>query len=366
MKGKIMGKHLSKLRNLEGSVNPGDGEEALLNCARSPSPSVNWAYAMPGFGQPFGTGRLLYGPPKGGKSVLSNAEIGQLHQDDKEAIVIKFDTELRGKFQSNLSNFKKFGIDPDRLIVYDANQPEQIFDRIEHDIAAACQEGEKIKAIYIDSLSGIMGRRTMNAESINVQQIGDQAATIKDGLMRIMPTIRKYNIALTCTAHVRSEMDPNEQRRGKTIKMQAAWATKHIFEFFCYIEPNRSKDGKVTLAGEEFLSEDVLDFMDKAQKTAHKVRFRVEESSFAHSGRTAEFTLDYDHGIVNQYEEVFTLARNYKIIERPNNVYYKYGEQQWKGVVAMLTALRDNPDFCAELLEKVKKLDFNKIKGITE
>jgi RecA DNA recombination protein len=359
-----MGKHLARLRKLEGAVNAGDGEVALLDCLRTPSPSVNWSFAMPGFGQPRGTGRLLYGPPKGGKSVFTLAEVGQIHADDPDAIVIKFDTELRGKFQNNLSNLTKFGIDPERYIIYDANQPEHIFDRIEHDIAAACQDGEKIVAIYIDSLSGIMGRRTLNADTISTQQIGDQAATIKDGLLRILPVIRKYNIALTCTAHVRAEMDMKEQMRGKTIKMQAAWATKHIFEFFCYVEPNKSKDGKVNLAGEEFTDASVLDFMDKSAKTGHKIRYRVEESSFPYGGRTAEFTLDFEKGIINQYEEIFTLAVNYGFIQRPNNVTYIIGENNYKGVVACLTAVRDNPALQVELLDKIKKADFNKLKGI--
>jgi RecA/RadA recombinase len=359
-----MGKFLSKLRQLEGAVNPADGEAALLNCLRTPSPSVNWAFAMPGFGLPFGTGMLLYGPPKGGKSVLINSVIGQLHKDDPEAIVVKFDTELRGKFQNNLTNLKKFGIDPDRYIVYDANQPENIFDRIEHDIATACQEGEKIKMVVIDSLSGIMGRRTLNATSVGTQQIGDQAATIKDGLLRIISVVRKHNIALVCTAHVRAEMDMQEQMRGKTVKMQAAWATKHVFEFFCYVEPNKSKSGRVNLAGEEFTDEDSVDFMNKAQKTGHKVRFRVEESSFPHSGRTAEFTLDYDDGIVNQYEEIFTLALNYGVIEKPNNVTYKIGENNYRGLVACLSAIRDNSDLQKDLLDQVKKMDFEKLKKV--
>jgi RecA/RadA recombinase len=359
-----MGKHLSRLRNLEGAVTAADGEEALSNCLHTPSPSVDWSLAQPGFGLPYGTGMLLYGPPKGGKSVFLNGIVGQIHKDRPDEIVVKFDTELRARFQNNSSNLKKFGIDEDRYIVYDANQPEMIFDRIEKDIAAACQEGEKVSTIIIDSLSGIQGRRFINADSISTQQIGDQAATIKDGLMRILPTIRKYNIALICTAHVRAEMDMKEQMRGKTIKMQAAWATKHVFEYFCYIEPNRSKTGKVTLGGEEFTDASVLDFMDKEQRTGTKIRFRVEESSFPYSGRTAEFTLDFDRGIINQYEEVFTLGINYGLIQKPSNSIYKIGDENYRGIVACLTALRDNPELQASLLSQVKKLDFQKLKGI--
>jgi hypothetical protein len=351
-----MGKFLTKLRNLEGSVDT-NSSDALKNCLQTPSPSVNWAFATAGHGIPYGTSAVIYGPPKGGKSIFANAIMGNLHRQNEEAICIKFNTELRGKFQDSGDNLKLWGIDPDRLIVYDVNTPEMIFDRIEHDIAAACQEGEKIKLICIDSLSNIMGRRMMNADSVSQQQIGDQAATLKEGLMRILPIIRKHNLILLATAHVRAEMDQREQMRGKTVKMQAAWATKHTFEFFCYTEPNQTKAGKTSLNGDEMTDEKVVDFMDKAQKTGHKIRFKVEQSSFGNDGRTAEFTLDYNQGIINQYEEVFQLALNYGLIERPNNVTYKIGESTYRGVGACLMAIKDDVGLQERLLKEVYAKD---------
>lgn len=354
-----MGKFLSKLRQLEGAVDP-TTVNPLANCLQTASPSVNWAFANDGHGLPFGYGMLLYGPPKGGKSIICNSLIGSLHQQDPEAIAVVFNTEMRGALQTNSNQLAKWGIDPERFITYDVNQPEMIFDRIEHDIAAACQEGEKIKLVIIDSLTNIVGRRTLNADSVSQQQIGDQALTIKDGLMRILPVIRKHNIALVGTSHIRAELDQREQMRGKTIKMAAAWATKHTFEYFCFVEPNRSKDGKVTLAGEEFVDKEILDFMDHAQKTGHKIRFKVEENSAGPSGRTAEFTLDYNKGIINQYEEIFTLAVNYKIIQRPTNVTYTYNDKSWRGIVACLTGIRDDEALQKELLAKVFTKDSGK------
>jgi RecA/RadA recombinase len=350
-----MSKWLTKLRNLEGAVDVSKGDDAMKNCLKTPSPSVNWTFATAGNGLPFGMSMLLYGPPKGGKSIMMNALIGGLHKSDPEAIAIKFDTEMRSKFQSNSSSLAKWGIDEDRFLTYDVNQPEHIFDRIAGEIAAMCQEGAPIKLVIIDSLSNIVGRRTQNADTILTQQIGDQALTLKDGLMMILPVIRKYNIALVCTAHIRAEMDMKEQMRGKTVKMAASWATKHMFEFFAYTEPNKSKEGKVTLDGEEFSDESVVDFMNKAQKTGHKIRFRIEESSVGFSGRTAEFTLDYNKGIINQYEEIFTLAKNMGIIERPNNVTYKIGENSYRGLVACLTAIRDDEGLQQELLKKIEE-----------
>jgi RecA/RadA recombinase len=360
-----MSKHLSRLRNLEGAVTAAEGEDVLKNCLRTPSPSVNWALAQPGGGLPYGTGLMLYGPPKGGKSVFLNGVVGQIHADRPDETVIKFDTELRAKFQNNTNNLRKFGIDEKRYIVYDVNEPKFIFDRIEKDIGAACQEGEKISTIIIDSMSGIQGRRFINADTVDTQQIGDQAATIKDGLMRILPTIRKYNIALICTAHVRAELDQHEQRKGNTIKMQAAWATKHVFEYFCYIEPNTTvKSGRASIAGEEFTDAGIVDFMDKAQKTGHKIRFTVKDSSFPYSGRTAEFTLDFERGIINQYEELFTLGKNYNLVEKVNNTTYKIGDQKFNGIVACLSGLRDSAELQGYLLTRIQEIDRNMLMGV--
>ncbi len=350
---------MSKLRKLDGAVV--GGADPLLDCLRTPSPSVNWALGLKGYGLPYGFSMILYGPPKSGKSIICNALIGQLHQDDPEAIAIAFNTELRGALQNSPSSLKKFNIDPERFQCYDVNEPALIFDRIENDIAALCQEGLKVKLIVIDSLKGIAGRRALNADSVNKQQIGDQAATLQDGFMRILPIIRKHKIALVLTTHVRAEMDQAEQMRGHDTKMAAAWAVKHMAELFCLVEPNRAKAGRTNLSGEEFLDPETTDFMDKAQKTAHKIRFKVMGNSIGPAERTAEFTLDYTKGIINQYEEVFTLAKNLGIIEKPNNVTYKFGETSWRGLQACLTAIRDDHTLYNEILAAVYKKDSEKL-----
>ena len=350
-------KLMANLRKLEGAVQVSEQDPQNGPCLRAPCPSVNWAFGVPGQGLPFGLGMLMYGPPKGGKSILCNAFVGQLHKDDPEAVAVCFNTELRGEAQANLAQMRTWGIDPERFIVFDVNQPEFIFDRIEKDLNDLCQQGLKIKLVIIDSLSGIQGRRSQNADSILTQQIGDHALTIKDGLKRIMPTIRKHKIAFIATDHVRAEMDQKEQMRGKTVKMASAWAAKHTFEIFGYVEPNKSKAGRVNLAGEEFVDKETLDFMENAQRTGHKIRFRVEDSSIGPSMRTAEFTLDYDKGIINQYEEVFTLAKNLNILERPNNTTYKYKDRQFRGVVNCLTAIRDDQTLYDQLLADIRATD---------
>jgi hypothetical protein len=255
---------------------------------------------------------------------------------------------------------RTWGIDPDRFIVFDVSQPELIFDRIERDINDLCQQGLKVKLVIIDSLTGIQGRRSLNADSINIQQIGDHAATIKDGLKRVVPVFRKHKISYIGTDHVRAEMDQKEQMRGKTVKMASSWAAKHTFEIFAYVEPVKSKAGRLTLDGEELVDKETLDFMDNAQRTGHRIRFRIEESSIGPAMRTAEFTLDYNKGIINQYEEVFVLAKNLNILKRPNNTTYQYGDRSFRGITNALIAIRDDKTLYDQLLADIIATDARK------
>lgn len=348
-------KLIDKLRKLDGAIV--NDRDPMIDVLKTPSPSVNWAFGTRGYGLPFGYSMMLFGPPKGGKSIICNSLIGQLHQDDEEAVSVTFNTEMRGELQQDGHAGEAFGIDPSRHVTYDVNEPAMIFDRIEKDINALCQDGLKVKLIVIDSLKGIAGRRFLNAKSVDQQQIGDQAATIQDGLLRILPIIRRNRIALVMTTHVRAELDQLEQMRGNTIKMASAYAAKHMAEFFCYVEPNRSAKGKTSLAGETFLDEETKDFMDKALKRGHKIRFKCVGNSIGPAERTAEFTLDYQKGIINQYEEVFMLGKNLGIIEKPNNLSYVYKDQKWTGLKNCLLALRDDPDLQRSILAEVFEKD---------
>lgn len=360
-------KLMAKLRKLEGAITHGEYDPYdNENCLHSPSPSMNWAFGHKGHGLPFGYGLMLYGPPKGGKSIISLAMAGWLHRNDPDSIVIFFNTELRGELQANTDSLKVWGIDPDRFITFDVNEPALVFDRIKNDVTALIQEGLKVKMIVIDSLSGIVGRRTMNQKTIDQHQIGDHAQTIKLGLEMILPTLRRNKIALIATTHVRAEMDMLQQMRGKKVKAQAAWATQHILEFFAYVERNESKTGRQSLNGEDFIEDGVKDFMGKADVTGHKIRFRIDDSSKGIRGRVAEFTLNFQKGIVNQHEEIFRLGLELGVISKPNNVMYKYGDQQWRGVGAILKALKEDYALANEILVEVMEKDRKYIEGEIE
>lgn len=350
----MAGNWMKKLQALEGAVtgdyNPHE------HVIRSPSPSFNFIFSK-GWGLPLGYGMVLYGPPKGGKTVICNSMIGQLHKDDPEAIAIKFDTEFREQGQMSDEDAKMWGIDRSRYIPYSVNSPMLVFDRIEQEIAAYCQEGMPLKLIVIDSITGIQGRRAMNADSIETQQIGDQALTLQEGFKRILPVQRKYKFAVIATAHVRAELDQLEIKRGNKVKMAAAFGVQHWSETFVYIEPNRNKEGRTDAAGNEFVDDSQKDMAGKADQTGHKIRVKMKDSSFGPKGRSAEFTLDYHRGIINIHEEIFELARNRGVLQRPNNTTYVFGEKRWVGAPATLNAIKDDKGLADQILAEVRRLD---------
>lgn len=347
-------KFMEKLMALEGAVQ--ERRDPHQYVVRSPSPSLNQMFGN-GWGLPAGYSMVLFGPPKGGKSIICNAMAGQLMRDDPEAFVIKFNTEFREEGQLTEDQQRLWGIDPERYIAYETNRPDQIFDRIEKEFAALADEGMKLKLVIIDSVTQIQGRRGMNADTIMTQQIGDNALTIQEGLKRILPVQRKVGFALILTAHIRAQMDMVEQMRGNKFRPAVSFGTQHHCEYSMWVEPNRSAEGKVDELKQKFVSEEVKDLADKGEKLGHKIKVKMVDSSMGPKERNGEFTLDYHKGIVNTHEEVFRLGKGWNVIDRPNNQTYAYGGKDYRGKPAILEALKNDPALCEAILADVRKKD---------
>lgn len=357
---------LSRLLKLDGAIQADNRKNIHSEVISTRSPAFNFIFGN-GQGLPKGYSLLLYGPPRGGKSILLNEMIGWLHQSDPEAVAIKFNTEFREKAQLDDDLMKMYGIDPDRLISYEVNAPNQIFDRIEKEIAAEIQDGLKVGLIGIDSINGVQGRRSLNAESVDVQQIGDHALTIQTGLQRILPCQRKGNYGLVLTSHIRAEMDMAKQMRGQKVRPAVSYGLQHHCEYYVYVEPLLSKEGKTDLLGAKFVDESVTDFRDNGEITGHKVVAKMMDSSMGPKGRVGMFTFDYKKGIINQHEEVFTLGVNRGVIDKPNNLSYAFGSEKWTGKPAMLEALKSNPQLCDAILHKLNAMDLaGQIKPLEE
>lgn len=87
---------MKQLLKLEGAVIERRNVHSTVVGTRSPS--LNFCYGK-GWGLPFGYSTLLMGPEKGGKSLIVNAMIAQLHADYPDAIAVRYNTEFRESAQ---------------------------------------------------------------------------------------------------------------------------------------------------------------------------------------------------------------------------------------------------------------------------
>lgn len=339
-------KWMKALNKMEGAVDREYDPYAPGNYIQVKSPSVNWIYSKaPGL--PFGEFALLWGPPKSGKSILTNEYIAGLHAMDENAIAIKFDTEMREA--GHVEDF--WGIDEDRLTVYNVNEPQFIFDRLVKDIKPMVEDGMPLRMVIIDSLRNVGGVKQMNADSVTDHQMGDKAMTIQKGLEAIMPFLRRNRIALICTEHVRGNLDGGPY--GPKEKMAGAWHEKHTFEYYVKVTRNNNKaDTSQSASGEKFET-DAKDFKGNKERTAHKIYVQMTENSRGVSGRTGQITFNYRDGIINTEEEVFELSKNLNLVERPNNRTYIVGDKKFDSKANFVKAIAEDEELKNDLISKI-------------
>lgn len=341
-------KWLKQLRKSDAVVDPGYDAFSKENCLYTPSPYMNWIFANKSHGIPKGSGVLFYSDPKAGKSLVSQAISGQLHEDDGEGYVLYFSTEYKGKFQKNF-----FGnIDPERIITYDTSDPRDIFDYLVDTIEPMVQDGFPLRMVVIDSLTSVGGIKA-EGRSVGDHLIGDKALTITRGLDRIIPFFKKNNITYITVAQVRMNIGV---MHGPDTKAAVPKACEHNHEFFISIKRAGSADDKKDLSGKSFEGE-VKDARGNKAVTGHKIYVKMEQNSIGQAGRTAKITLDYKKGFINQHEEIFELGANTGVINRPNNVTYEFEGETYRGKGAMADAIKSDPELAKRILDKVKEMD---------
>ncbi len=349
---------MKKVSTLKGAVNEyRDIHESVIQTA---SPSLNFIYGN-GWGLPRGYSVMMYGPPKSGKSIITYLMAGGIHRDYPEGWVIKFNTEFREQAQLPPSKMPMYGIDQKRWKAVEANNPEFVYNQITGEIDAWCKDGFPLVAVILDSMNGVQGRRQMASEKgVMQQQIGDVAATNKEGLKAVLEVQRRHNFALIMTTHVGIEMDPIEQKRGNKFRMGAGIGCQHHGEYFMYVEANRNKAGRADMTGTEFVNPNLKDMNDDADRTAHKIRCVMKDATMGPKGRMGEFTFDYQQGVINQHEEVYLLGYNRGAILKDGGHYYTVPgieTPQCKGEANFLNFLKTAPQVQEHILKELKRQD---------
>ncbi len=344
-------KWLKQLKAYDDAVDYEYDSFAPENCLYTPSPYFNWIFANKANGAPKNSSVLFFSEPKAGKSLSCYSMVLDMQQRDKEGIVVYFNTELRGQLQHNVFP----AIDKERCIIYDTNEPEEIFDRTENDLRAMVQDGMPLRMIVIDSLNNIIGTKRKNAESVSDHLIGDKALTLQTGLEKLIPFCKRNKIFLAATAQIRGNLDGGYNAPKE--KMAATWATKFAFEYYISLKRAGAAEDKMDIEGKTFEDDEIKDARGNKLLNGHKIYAKMEQNSLGPQGRAGVFTMDYNQGIINQHEEIFFLGKNTGVISMRGSRYYGFGGVEWGSKAECAQAIRDNPELAQAIVEAVRKLD---------
>lgn len=279
------------------------------------SPSFNWSTGTNGV--PVGKAVCFFGGENSGKSLLMQLIFAEIQRKDPEAICILFDAEM----SHNSEWFKKLGGDPSRLIVRQTNDPLQIFDYIWGEMLELLQEGCPIKAIGIDSVHSILYPSDIKDESTKLTMGGSGAKYLGSALKRVLPVIRQYDVTTILVQQVYEELDPMKALKNP-YKIPDGRSLKHFCDLMIQVDRLDTKAGVIT-EGETIAG--------GAQQVGHKIRCRNKKNRVGTPYRVAEFTLNYEKGIVDVENEVFELAKSLGIIYHPINPQTgKMNSQSWQ------------------------------------
>jgi recombination protein RecA len=279
------------------------------------SPSLNWAIGNGGLIE--GKAICFFGAESGGKSLLMQLTLIQIQKQDPNAICVLFDAE----YAFNKAWFRKLGGDLNRLIVRQTNDPIKIFDYIYGEMNEMVQEGAPIKAIAIDSVKSIKYPKDNKKQSTDLTMGGGGASYLGSALKHVTPVIRENNITCVLVQQVYEEMDQYKAMRNP-YKIPDGRALKHFCDYMAQVDKLETKDGIVEM-GENLHG--------GAAQIGHKVRVKFKKNRTAAPYRTAQFTLNYDSGIVDTGNETFDLGKSLGVIFHPiNEETGKENVQMWQ------------------------------------
>ncbi len=297
-----MSKWMSKLTKDFGAV-AAEMPSVSDNVIKMPSPSLNWAVGNGGIGQ--GKAACFFGPESGGKSLIMLLALAQIQKDDPEAVCILFDAEY--SFEKKW--FAKLGGDVNRLVVRQSNDPLMIFDYIYGEMLEQLQDGAPIRAIAIDSVKAIRYPKDIKEKSTKLTMGGGGASYLGSALKGVLPVIREHNVTCFLVQQVYEEMDEYKKMNNPWIVPDGR-ALKHFCDYMLQVEKLETKAGRV---------EEGKNIYGGAHQVGHKVRVKAKKNRTGAPYRVAEFTLSYDHGIINVGEEIFELAKSLGVIFHPKN-----------------------------------------------
>ena len=295
------------------------GDEKVENVDVIPSGSLGLNLALGVGGYPKGRIIEIFGPESSGKTTLALHAIAEAQKAGGIAAFIDAEHAF-DRFYA-----EKLGVDVDNLFISQPDNGEQALSIADQLISSAA-----VDIIVIDSVAALTPKAEIEGE-MGDNKVGLQARLMSQALRKMTSTISKTNTTCIFINQLREKIgvmfgNPETTTGGNALKFYAS----------VRIDVRKSTPIKV---GEEVVG--------------NLTKVKIVKNKVAPPFRKCEFDIMYGEGI-SRYGEILDMAIDKEIVKKSGS-WFSYGTSKLgQGRDACVQLLRDNPELCDELMEKIK------------
>lgn len=311
-----------------GQIEKAFGKEAICKLGDSnikkveaiPTGALSLDLALGVGGLPRGRVIEIYGPEAGGKTTLSLHVAAQTQKMGGTVAFIDAEHALDPVYASAL------GVNVDELLVSQPDSGEQALE-----IAEKLVRSGAIDLIIIDSVAALVPKAEIEGE-MGDAHVGLQARLMSQALRKLTSILSKTKTSIIFINQIRQKIgvmfgNPETTTGGNALKFYASV---------------RLDIRRVTA------------IKDGDQVIGNMTRVKVVKNKVAPPFRKAEFEIMFGEGI-SKVGEILDLGVEYGIIQKSGSWFSYDNSKLAQGRDATKKLLRDNPELCEEIEEKIKQ-----------
>lgn len=307
----------------KGSVMKLGDNTANMNVETIPTGSLSLDIALGLGGLPKGRVIEIYGPESSGKTTVALHCVAEAQKRGGIAGFIDAEHALDPVYA------KKIGVDIDNLYISQPDCGEQALE-----IAETMVRSGAVDIVVVDSVAALVPKAEIDGD-MGDSHVGLQARLMSQALRKLTGVISKSNCIVIFINQLREKVgvmfgNPETTTGGRALK------------FYSSVRLDVRRTESLKQAGEV---------------VGNHVRVKVVKNKVAPPFKEAEFDIMFGQGISKE-GDILDLAANMNVITKSGAWYAYEGDKIGQGRENAKNYLRENPEFCAMIEEKVREYYF--------
>ena len=296
------------------------GEDRSMDVETISTGSLSLDIALGAGGLPMGRIVEIYGPESSGKTTLTLQVIAAAQREGKTCAFIDAEHALDPIYA------RKLGVDIDNLLCSQPDTGEQALE-----ICEALVRSGAIDVVVVDSVAAMTTKAEIEGE-MGDSFVGLQARLMSQALRKLTGVISKSNCTVVFINQLREKVgvmfgNPETTTGGRALK------------FYASIRMDVRRIESLKQGGEV---------------VGNRTRVKVVKNKIAPPFKEAEFDIMFGEGI-SVVGDILDLAANINVVNKSGAWYAYEGNKIGQGRENAKSYLKDHPDICEEIEEKVRE-----------